>query len=257
MPALRRLFWDIETSPNVGLFFAAGYDQNINPDAIVVERKIICIGYKFAGEKVQVLRWDRDQDDKAMLIRFSRIANTADELVAHYGDRFDLPWFKTRCLLHGIQLPDYKTIDTKSWASRNFYFNSNKLDYLSKVMGFGGKLKTDFGMWRDILMKKDRVALEKMCRYCGVDVIRLEQVYNKLAAYVKPKTHRAILEGIKGASKWWCPRCASPDVKTKVTRVTAAGTIAHQMQCKKCGCYHTVSSAVHQEYREATKKAPR
>jgi hypothetical protein len=54
---VRRLFWDIETSPNVVLAFRAGYDVVINPDAVVAERKIICIGYKWEGEKkVTVLR---------------------------------------------------------------------------------------------------------------------------------------------------------------------------------------------------------
>ncbi len=251
MPTLRRLFWDIETSPNVGLFFAAGYDQNINPEAIVAERKIICIGYKFAHEKVQVLRWDREQDDKAMILKFAKVAEEADELVAHYGDRFDMPWFRTRCLLHGVVIPQYKTIDTKAWASRNFYFNSNKLDYLSKVMGFGGKLKTDFGMWRDILLNKDQKQLDRMCRYCGVDVIRLEQVYNKLAVYVKPKSHEGVAQG---RDKWSCPRCASKQVKKNMNRISAGGTVSHQMQCKKCGGSYSISVALHKEYQGCKKK---
>ena len=256
MPSIRRLFWDIETSPNRGLFFRAGYDQNINPECIEEERKIICIGYKWTDEEPVVLRWDSRKDDAAMLRAFGKIANEADEMVAHYGDRFDLPWFRGRCLLNGILIPDYKTIDTKAWASKYFSFNSNKLDYLAGVMGFGHKLKTDFQLWKDIMgsdRKKYQTALDYMCKYCGVDVIRLEQVYNKLAQYVKPKTHVGVMSG---RDKWSCPRCASLVVKKNKTRVTAAGTVAHQMQCRKCGASYTINQKTHSDYCEAKKKVP-
>ena len=38
---MKRLFVDIETSPNIGLFWRAGYKQTITPDSIIEERKVI------------------------------------------------------------------------------------------------------------------------------------------------------------------------------------------------------------------------
>ncbi len=96
MGNIKRLFFDIETSPNIGMFWSAGYKKDISPESIIKERAIICIAYKWAGdEKTHVLSWDENQDDKVMLEKFILIANSADELVGHNGDRFDLPWIRT------------------------------------------------------------------------------------------------------------------------------------------------------------------
>jgi hypothetical protein len=252
IPKVKRLFWDIETSPNVVLAFRAGYDVNINHDAIIAERKIICIGYKWEGDrKVKVLRWSNDHDDADLLRDFLLVANSADELVAHFGDRFDLPWFRTRCLLHDLEpLPAYKTIDTKAWASKYFYFNSNKLDYISKVLGHGGKEKMEFEDWKDIVLHNCPKAMDKMCHYCGVDVEKLEKVYHDLKFCVKPKTHAGVFAG---GDKWTCPRTGSTDVTKSKTRVTAAGTRQHQMKGPDGG-YYTISDSAHTQYLEAKKK---
>ena len=46
----KRLFFDIETSFNIGWFWRAGYKQAITPEQIIHERKVICISYKWEGE---------------------------------------------------------------------------------------------------------------------------------------------------------------------------------------------------------------
>ncbi len=44
---------------------------------------------------------------------FIKVANDAHELVGHNSDMFDLPWIRTRCLFHNIDMfPNYTTIDT-------------------------------------------------------------------------------------------------------------------------------------------------
>ena len=111
---IKRLFFDIETSPNVGFFWQSGYKLNISTDSIIKERAIICICYKWENEDFShYLTWDSNQDDKLMLEKFIQVANQADELVGHNGDKFDLAWIRTRCLYHNIPMfPTYVTIDT-------------------------------------------------------------------------------------------------------------------------------------------------
>ena len=99
----KRLYFDLESSPNIGFFWSAGYKLNISTESIIKERAIICICYKWEDEKeVHYLHWDSKQNDKTMLKKFVEVANTASELVGHNGDKFDLPWVRTRCLFHGI-----------------------------------------------------------------------------------------------------------------------------------------------------------
>lgn len=249
---IKRLFWDIETSPNVVLSWRIGYKINISHDNLLKERAIICIGYKWEGDPVvHVIHWDKDQNDRSMLEAFLKVANEADELIAHNGDSFDMPWFKTRCLFHGLQtIPDYKTVDTLQWARRKFYFNSNKMDYIAKFLGMGGKIKTEFDLWKEIVLNSCPAAMKRMCDYCKKDVALLEQVWKRLSAVVPQKTHVGVLTG---SDKWTCPRDGSQNVCVTKTRVTAAGTVSYQMQCNDCGSYYTISARAHADY-QAFKK---
>jgi uncharacterized protein YprB with RNaseH-like and TPR domain len=234
----KRLFFDIETSPNIGLFFEAGYKKNIGYDSIIKERAIICICYKWEDDKeVHSLQWDAKQSDKKMLEQFVKVANSADEMVGHNGDRFDLTWIRTRCLFHHIQMfPNYTTIDTLKISRSKFRFNSNKLDYIAKFLGVGKKIKTDFNLWKDILLNKDKIAMAKMIKYCKMDVIVLEKVYNQLRNHIAAKTHFGVIFGQDRGS---CSECGSDDLSISNRRTLASGIKKIQYTCNTCHKYHT------------------
>lgn len=246
---IKRLFWDIEVTPNVVYTWRTGTNITIGHDSIIKERKVICIAYKWEGSsKTTVLRWDSNQSDRSMLEEFLEIANSADELIAHYGDGFDMPWFRARCLIHGFEpLPLYKTTDTKAWASKYFYFNCNKLDYLGSVLGYGHKLHTEYQLWLDVMDGKPG-SLDYMCRYCAKDVVQLEKVWNRLRYCVRPKTHVGVFNGHE---KWTCAHCGSNHVSSSKRRVTASGTVQMQMKCSKCGGYYTINQAAFDRYKQA------
>lgn len=250
MKAIKRLFFDIETSPNIGLFWTAGYRQTISPDNIIKERAIICICYKWADEEeVHYLTWDNKQDDKKILEKFIKIANEADELVGHNGDKFDLPWIRTRCIYHNIPVfPNYVTIDTLKSARSKFKFNSNKLDYIAKFLGIGEKIHTGYDLWKKIVLEKDKEALDSMVTYCQNDVVLLEKVYNRMSSYIPAKTHHGILMGHDKAS---CPECGSEKMVLSKKRLSALGTMRVQLQCKGCGKYHTVSEKTYTDLTES------
>lgn len=230
----KRLFFDIETSPNIGLFWEAGFKKNIDYSNIIQERGIICICYKWEGEKeVFSLQWDSKQCDKTMLQKFIEVADVATELVGHNGDRFDLAWIRTRCLFHKIPMfPKYTTIDTLKVARSKFRFNSNRLNYIADFLGIGQKIKTEYSLWKDILLKKDKIAMEKMIKYCKKDVSLLEKVFKALQTHIEPKTHYGVIFGEDRGS---CPECGSDDLIRSKKTVTATGLIRIQYRCKTCG----------------------
>jgi DNA polymerase III epsilon subunit-like protein len=165
---IKRLYFDLETSANVVYSWRIGHDVMISHDNIIEERKIICIGYKWEGDKdVRILSWDENQCDKKMLTEFIEIMNLADEVVAHNGDKFDIKWLRTRCIFHRLpMIPDYQSLDTLKAARGKFLFNSNKLDYIAQFLGIGKKSETGgFGLWKEV-MQGDEAALKKMCNYC-------------------------------------------------------------------------------------------
>jgi len=239
MNGRRRLFFDIEVSPNIGYFWNPGYKLNIGYENIIKERAIICICYKWEGDKkVEFVRWDKKQNDKKLLQDFIKVANEAQEMIGHNGDKFDLAWIRTRCLFHKIEMfPSYITVDTLKVARSKFRFNSNRLDYIGKFLGLGKKIHTSFSLWTDI-MKGSEKSMDKMVKYCKGDVVLLEKIYAEMKNHIDPKFHfgKALLQD-KGS----CPECGSDDLKSAKKRYTATGQLKIQYQCNTCHKFHTKS----------------
>lgn len=244
MSLIRRLFVDLETSPNVVYSWRIGRKIDLSHDNIVEERRIITICYKWEGkDKVHSLTWGKDRGDKAMLKQFLPVLMEAQEVIAHNGDRFDLPWIRTRCLFHGINIPaQLPSVDTLKMARKGFMFNSNRLDYLGGFMGHGHKKETGgFGLWKKVIAG-NAGALREMVSYCKRDVELLEKVHGSLYGYSVPKTHLGVLAG---GYKHHCPRCASDNVIMNGNRYTTlAGTVLVQMHCKDCSRKYRMSQNV-------------
>lgn len=239
---IKRLFFDIETSPNIGFFWDAGYRKTISYDNIIKERAIICICWKWAGEKkTYSLQWDESQDDKRVLLDFMEVLNEADEAIGHNGDNFDLKWIRTRCLFHRIPaFPQYTTLDTLKKSRRFFRFNSNRLDYIGKFLGLEGKEDTGgFGLWWEICVNNCKKSMDKMIKYCKRDVVLLEEVFNQIQPYITHNTHHGVLHGEYAYS---CPNCGSNDSKVHMTRTTKMGTVRRSMVCKDCRQMFTLSN---------------
>lgn len=225
----RVLIYDLETSPNIGWFWRAGYKQNIMPNQITKERAIICVSYKWQDQnEVYNLTWDKNQCDKFLIEQFVEVLNEADLIVAHNGDRFDLKWLKTRALFHRIpMLPNYKQFDTLKVAKSKLYLNSNRLDYISKFLGFEGKIQTTPDLWNKVVMLNDRLAMKDMLDYCDEDVIQLEKVYNELQYLDNPKFHEGVLSG---GVKYSSPISGGFNLKLIKSVTTNTGTIKRIMK---------------------------
>ena len=247
---IKRLFWDIETSPNVVYAWRIGWNITLQPHDIIKERAIISIAYKWEHEdKVHTLTWDKDQCDKKMLQEFVGVLQSADESVAHNGKRFDEKWIRTRCIYHGIRtFPKYKSLDTLLRARQGFNFNSNKLDYIAKFLGVGAKLEHEgFSMWRKIIEDNDKEALKRMLEYNIVDVQVLEDVFHALQHYIQPETHAGVTIG---QAKFSCPVCGSEEVTLLKNNVTSKGTVQRLMQCNDCDYSYNISNSSYKHFIE-------
>lgn len=242
------LIYDIETSFNIGWFWRGGYKQNITPKQIIKERKIICISYKWLGEdQVYNLVWDENQDDKFILENFIPVMNEADLLVAHNGDRFDLKWIKTRALCHRLDmLIDYPQFDTLKVAKKKFLFNHNHLDYISKLLGFDGKYKTDIDLWIDVILKKDKKQLQYMVDYCDEDVRQLEEVYKIIMGWEQPKFHAGVM---KGKNKQTSPITGGKNLEHVRSLTTNRGTVKHVMRDLDCNRLFEMSDTNYKKYK--------
>ena len=246
----KRLFYDIETSYNIVKSWRIGYNLNVGPQDIIHERGIICVSWKWEGQdKVQTLYWNNGCD-KVLVKKFIKIMGEADELVGHNIDRYDTRFLMTRAIKHGIlALPKYSSYDTLKKARKHFSFNSNKLDYIARILGLGGKMEhSGLKMWDDIVLydilgigskRKRDVAFKTMITYCEQDVVLTEEVFNKLKNYTEHNVHHAALHGL---SKHNCPNCGSSNVKLEDRYITKAGTPRKLMKCKKCRLQFFISN---------------
>ena len=243
----KTLIYDIETSLELVSVFGLKYNDFIPPENIVLERHLISVCWKWLGEskihQVSILddpkRFARDpHDDRYVCEVFHKILSEADCLVAHNGDSFDYKYLQTRFLVHGLPpTPPVTSIDTYKIAKQRFLLNSNKLDYIGKLLGFGGKKPTPKGLWLDVL-KGDKKAIKIMVDYNRRDVDLLDKVFKKFIPYIPNFISRELFGGTG------CPRCGSNKVQSRGLYHAITRTY-RRFQCNTChGWYRLLKSEI-------------
>lgn len=151
---------------------------------------MICWAAKWLGEDEIISdcltpREILNEDDERLTKNLWGLLDECDIVVAHNGNKFDIPKINSRFLIHGLPpTSPYRQIDTKLVASKQFGFSSNKLDALAGYFGIHHKDDTDFQLWVDCLDGKQD-ALDYMLKYNEKDIYILERVYMKLRPWIK------------------------------------------------------------------------
>ena len=244
---MKRLLYDIETCPCIAYIWNPGRKIYVPWDNVTRHSEIVCICYQWSGEKkIRSLQWDydaKDRDEK-MVREFVDILISADESVAHFGDGFDLPWIRGRCLYYDIEFPpSLVTLDTCKMLS-GIRVESKKLDALGERLSLGRKKETNFGLWK-LVMAGDKAALRYMVRYCKGDVAVLAKLFWRLSKQRYGKV------GPVGEA-WTCrfPECGSDDVGCSRSYRVICGRWHHAMRCRACGRYYTISHTAYQKFRD-------
>jgi hypothetical protein len=258
---MKRLFYDIETSKGIYSGFGQGWNKTVGMKDEIVPPHIVCICWQWEGSDEQFeLRWDLG-DDKKLVKKFIKVLDSADEICAHNGDGFDLPRIRARAIIHDLPMRfDYPSIDTlklaRKRAGKGFKFESNRLDYIARILGVGAKIPTNGELWDRITFPAFipslypvtldyHVALEEMVTYCHMDISVLKAVFFKLRPYVQHNKHHAVANG---GEKWHCPECESTKVIKQGKVISRAGTISHRMMCKKCKKKYQISQTEEKKY---------
>lgn len=238
----RILLLDIETAPMTGYFWSI-WKQNIGLNQITSEWFMLCWSAKwlysdevFSGKlnKKELL----GQNDKRICGDLWKLLDEAELVVAHNGDRFDIPKINTRFIMHGLNRPSpYRTIDTLTVARKQFGFSSNRLDALAGYFGFEHKLSTDFSLW-DRCVKGDTEAMSYMAQYCDRDVLLLEEVYLKVRNWIPNHPNVGLYFD---TDKHICPNCGSTDLTEGKPYYTTVGRY-QTFRCK-CGAISRVKKS--------------
>lgn len=231
------LFFDIETKPVRAWLWHTGKQVVRHAQICDGERfDIICIAYKWLDKgKIHVLDWGlHAQNSAKMLQEFVAVLETADVVIAQNGDAFDIKQLNTQRLIHKQRPIAWPTSeDTRKMIRRHFYVTSSSLEYISKLLVGAGKDRIEFADWIDVIVYKKAKALEKMKRYCKNDVLRLFQVWKKIAPYCEPRFNRALKNPEVNNHKFACANCGSKSLMRDGTRGLRSG-LFQRYRCKVC-----------------------
>lgn len=236
---------DIETTPEISYTWGR-FKQFISQGQVIEHPYVLTYAVKFldTGEIFSKKLTDYNvfskdiRDDSELIKDLHVLLQEADFIVAHNGDKFDIPWITARFIKHG--LPPFhpvKFIDTLRAAKKIIRVPSYSLEALCVYFNLTRKLDNDgFPLWRRCL-EGDRSAFDEMQAYNIGDIQCLEDLYLTLRPYMKRHPNAALYyEGAEGR----CSRCGSTNMKITETIDTTSLSVFPVIQCGDCGTHHRV-----------------
>jgi len=225
--------FDLETSPIISYHFGVR-KQFIQPDQIIRDWTILTYAGKFLGEdKIYsgTAKNQEDYDDFEICNELWRLFDEADLIIAHNCSRFDKKKANARFLAHGMTPPSpYKVVDTLQIARTNFGTTYHRLDFLSKYLGYEGKMDNEgFTLWKKC-MEGDLNAWDTMLEYNIQDVTELENIYLELRPWDSRHPSMSVFNEDPSMS---CTKCGSH--KLEYVKDTYTNTKVFKLyQCEDC-----------------------
>lgn len=217
----RILFADIETSPLQAWVWQQG-TQYVGHKQLVSGYSrwgIICVTYCWNdGKPAKAIDWGYEEQDTAKVVaEFDKVAAKADIFVGKNSDNFDIKMLNAARMFAGLPgTPDWIRCsdDLQKQMKKYFRVPSQSLDYYSKELGIGGKIKMEMSDWIDICEKNEngKKSLAKMLKYGKKDVEDTRLLWHKLSEHFDSKFNSNAYYGNDVPRCKW-PDCGSTDLK--------------------------------------------
>lgn len=231
------LILDIETAP---IKAAVWRIWNINVNLNQIESDWFCLTWAAKWLYSNEVISDRltseevlNEDDGRLMEGMWNLLNEADIIIAHNGNKFDIPKINTRLITNGFKPPSpYRQIDTLIEAKKIFSFTSNKLDFINKQLGITRKIDTGGAeLWTRCVNGEDS-ALNKMEDYNRGDVEILEENYLILRPWMKSHPNIGMY---MNSDIPVCSSCGSSNIQpTHKYHYTNTGKYS-LYKCEECG----------------------
>lgn len=227
---LRILAWDLETTSLNAVFGC-----------------ILCMGYQVVGEGKPKLitagqfpRYATDPTDDRDVVKASReILADADAWLTWYGKRFDVPFFNSRLMFHGLKpLPLVPHIDGWRTAKYKMRLHSNRLASVSGFLGLDSKTPVLGRQWVRA-MAGHRPSLKYIEDHCRQDIVVLIQAYERMKPWITEHPNRNLYDGSG------CPVCGSDRLHKRGEHVSLTRTY-QRFHCQKCGAWSRMAKSSRQ-----------
>jgi len=225
---MKLLLLDIETAPNQAYVWGL-WDQNVGLSQLISPSYTLCWAAKWYGEEEVFFDSIHRNNKETMLKNIWKLLDEADAVVHYNGIRFDIPILNAEFLVAKMPPPSpYKQIDLLRTVKSQLRLPSNKLDYVSKVLNIGQKVKTDFDLWKDV-MNNVPAAWKAMEVYNIQDVNLLEQAYDRLKPWIPHHPN----VGLYQEDREVCPKCGGKHIQKRGTYPTVA-SLYQRYRCSDC-----------------------
>jgi len=131
--------------------------------------------------------------DKRIIEELLRKLSLFDRVVTHYGDRFDIPFLRTRAIRHKLDRELIKPLDpqglwhTDMWkiSRSKLCISSNRQDAMSRALGVPDiKTRIHPELWLDVQMRQDKKGLKYILDHNLKDVIQLRDNFNEMRPHI-------------------------------------------------------------------------
>ena len=229
------LILDIETAPNIAYVWGA-WKQNVGQNQWVSKSHIMSFAAKWLDNDEVYYQENRTSNDAALVKSLYDLLDEADIVVAHNGNKFDLPVIIGRGVVHGYSPPSpYFVVDTLLTARRELRLVSNSLANLCEQLNLprksGHKKYPGFELWLGCLRNEDE-AWAEMRDYNIADIVSLEALYLRLRPYMR--FHPNVVRAVEGEAVA-CPKCGSENIQWRGYYYTASGICYRRFVCLECG----------------------
>lgn len=221
---------DLESAP------AIAYLWRLRENFVPVEHLVkpgytLCWSAKWYGDKEIQFDSVYKSGAKRMTKRIHALLDKADAVVGYNSKAYDVPCLQKDFLLARLNPPaPYKQIDLYQTA-KQFNFISRKLNFITKQLDLGEKVKhRGMELWTGC-MEGDPKSWAEMEKYNKQDVVLLEKAYDILKPWVKNHPNVALYNEYPMPV---CPVCESERVAKRGTSRLTAG-IYQRYQCGDCG----------------------
>ena len=227
------LTFDLETAPNLAYVWGA-WKQNVSLTQTVGKGYLLSFAAKWLHSDEIIYEENRTDNDKDLVQKMIDLMDEADIVVAHNGNKFDIPTVNARAAVHGIDPPSpYKSVDTLAVAKRYFRFTQNTLAYLTNAFGVTEKLKhkkfPGWELWVECLKHNDE-AWKEMKEYNIQDVISLEELYLRMRPWISNHPNIGVFDELEVPV---CPKCGGKHVHYRGYYNTNVGKY-RKFQCQDC-----------------------
>lgn len=170
---------DIESTAlyaDLGVVLCMSYESSEDPGVV----------HTLRTDKLNPVDWKRGirGNDREVVKQCNEVLRAHDIVIAHNGRFFDVPFLRTRAMVHKLApLHDMVIVDPVLVARRKMRFQRNSLARILDTLGIADK-KTplDLSVWMDVLHNGNKAGMENIVEHCEADVRAL----SGLLPYVRP-----------------------------------------------------------------------